>query len=165
MHVARKGDDNNALSRAKYVIDLLQTYKQTVTGKRVQGLLDLIENDDVLNHANRTVEEQSVKAIDTGKLDKLGRKVKQAPYKVMVWVGKATQQRPKATQNGEYHCLNSAKGLGKPAENAESRPIEIRRVGGVFAAPRGNKIGKRRVSRERQNDEAAIGVGARGRNG
>ena len=59
MHVARKGDDNNVLSRAKYVIDLLQVYKQTVTGKRVQGLLDLIENDDVLNNANRTVEEYS----------------------------------------------------------------------------------------------------------
>ena len=62
MHVARKGDDNNLLARAKYVIDLLQTYKQTVTGKRVQGLLDLIENDDALNSENRGITEQLIPA-------------------------------------------------------------------------------------------------------
>jgi len=37
MHVGTKGDDNNLLGRAKYVIDLLQTYKQTAKGKGLDG--------------------------------------------------------------------------------------------------------------------------------
>lgn len=86
IHCSRAGDANNRLSRAKYVLDLLQALKTDVKGNRRQGLLDLIENDDVLTDENRTVEEKFVGAVDTGALDRRGRRRREAPYKVIVWV-------------------------------------------------------------------------------
>jgi hypothetical protein len=85
LHVSRRGDDNNLLARAKYVIDLLQVCKTRVDGQRVQGLLDLIENDDLLTPENRSIEECAVRSTPTGKRDKYDRPIKEAPYRVLVW--------------------------------------------------------------------------------
>lgn len=86
MDVTRKGDANNMLSRAKYVIDLLQIKKERVDGQRIQGMFDLIENDDVLTNENRTVEEHSIKVQRSEEKDKYSREKRFAPHRVTVWV-------------------------------------------------------------------------------
>lgn len=86
MRVTRKGDDNNRLARAKYVIDLLQEHKTRADGQRVQGLLNLIKNDDVLNNENRTIEESTAKVSRPGGADKYGREKREADHMVAVWV-------------------------------------------------------------------------------
>lgn len=79
MDVRRKGDANNMLSRAKYVIDLLQVRKDKANGTRYQGMFGLIDNDDILTDANRTIEERSVKSEASGAF-------RIAPCLVAVWV-------------------------------------------------------------------------------
>lgn len=63
-----KGDENNRISRIKYLIDKLQIRRDIVdkNGKvRVYGLLSLIEDDKVFTPENRICEERSCKTEDS----------------------------------------------------------------------------------------------------
>lgn len=86
LSVLRAGDNNNRLSRAKYLIDTLQIHKKDKNGKRSQGLLGLIHDDSVLTDHNRTIEEVRGEVFDTGKFDRAGLAIRQGHFRAVIWV-------------------------------------------------------------------------------
>lgn len=75
--VPSRGDANNSLARAKFLIDKLQVRREVQyrkpeggTGIRVHGLLGLIDDDKVLTDANRTIEEVASRAMPERNLQK-----------------------------------------------------------------------------------------------